>query len=86
MIFKNITYALKMVIKSSPLYFAGQLIISIFALLAPLVDVIAPALIIEMLVQKKPVSDIFLVIGRWLRLNLCEALSLHILQPGFSRR
>lgn len=74
MIFKNIAYALKIVIKSSPLYFVCQLIMSVFALLAPIVDVIAPALIIEMFVQKKPVSDIFLVCGLVVVIELVRGL------------
>lgn len=59
MCFKNIKYALKIVWKSSPIYVIFQIVITLFSILGPMIDVVAPAYIIDMLVENKSVSEIF---------------------------
>lgn len=71
---RNILYAFKTIIKISPLYFIGQLIVMFMALLAPIADVIAPTLIIEKLMVGAPLRDLFLLIGIIVAIELFRGL------------
>lgn len=74
MILKNVKYALQVVSKSSPLYIFCQIVISLFSVLAPVIDVIAPAYIIDMLVKGKPVLEIFWFIAIVVGLELIRGV------------